>query len=652
MAGWFTLAVLSCQKETERYSVASPDSQVQVEFLLVEGKPHYVVSYKNSAVIDTSGLGLVLENSDAFTGSFQVRKVKRTTSENQRLPVYGTSQIIRNHYTQMTVLLEDKETPEHTLGLVFRAFDDGIAFRYFIPGSNPMEEVVLGGEKTQFNFAGNYKSFATKRPSFQDNYEKHYKPVALNDLEAAQIYGVPLLLEGPDFWAALTEAALKNYAGMSLKKGDAEAQVVSALAPLPDKAVKVSAKLPLVTPWRVLMLGDNPGALIESQLVVNLNSPSKIGETSWIKPGKAIWPWWNNRIAKPAEIKSGEPGTKLMKYYIDFAAEHSIPYIVVDAGWYSLEGDAWDQPEKEDVLTMEETRTEFYDIHEVLDYAQQKEVDVWLWVHLASLKGRIDEVVKTYAEWGAAGIKLDNFGGDDQETVNTLHEVIRATAAHELLLDYHGAYKPTGIRRTYPHFITREAVMGLEFAKWSDDNVTPEHDVTIPFTRMLAGPMDYTSGAFDLDGTKDFPKKVNGTRAHQMAMFVVYYSPVQMLVDYPSAYNSAPRQFEFLKNVPVSWHQTHFIDGYPGDFIVMARRKGANWYVGGMSDEQAREASFKLDFLDTNASYTATVYKDGSPEGSDREAVEITSKQVNASTEMTVPMAPGGGFAIEIKKAE
>jgi len=403
----------------------------------------------------------------------------------------------------------------------------------------------------------------------------------------------------------------------------------------------------MVTPWRTFLIGERAGDLIESTLVWNLNDPNVLEDTSWIQPGKAIWPWWNNRVVSDLSIEGGQPSTAVMRYYTDFAARHQIPHLVVDAGWYSLEMDAWNQPEKEDVLTMEETRAGFYDIREVIDYAREKGVKVHLWVHLASLRGRVEEVLATYAGWGASGIKLDNFGGDDQGTVNDLHHVIRVAAEHRMTVDYHGAYKPTGVSRTWPSFLTSEAVMGLEYSK-GNPRPSTQHAVTIPYTRNLAGPMDYTPGAFDLDGAEGFPKYVQGTRAQQIAMLVVYFSPFQMLVDYPEAYESAPDQFDFVKRVPTTWDETRFVDGYPGDFVVVARRQGDEWYLGAMTDENARELSLPLGFLTEGREYTAHVFRDGDDVTENPQSVAYETRPASASGSLDVRLAPGGGLAARL----
>jgi alpha-glucosidase len=449
------------------------------------------------------------------------------------------------------------------------------------------------------------------------------------------------------------EADLTDYSGMSLSGVSGSSnQLVSKLAPSEqDESVKVSGTTPHSLPWRVFMIGEQAGDFIESPLVYNLNDPGKLEDVSWVEPGKAVWPWWSGRIAKGKPF-SGEPNTALMKYYTDFAVRHNIPYLLVDAGWYSMEGDAWDQPEKENILTMEETRKDDYNIREVINYANEQGIKVLLWMHMGSMmtKEKVDQIFPTVADWGAKGIKVDYFGGESQDLVSHLHYIFEKAAEHELLIDYHGAYKPTGVHRTYPNFITSEAIKGLEYSKGNPEP-KPKHNVTIPYTRMLGGPMDYTSGAFDLDGTEDHPKHVQTTRAHQMAMYAVYFSPLQMLVDYPRAYESAQDQFEFIKQVPVTWDDTRFLQGEPGEYVAVARKKGNDWFVGVMNNEQSgREVTLSLNFLEEGSDYTAHIYRDADDADQNPEHVTVEEQTVTAGDEHSVTLASGGGEAIWLEK--
>jgi len=642
------LVILSGCTRMSQVQLHSPDQRLEIDFRVESGVPSYQITYKNRRIVEAGLLGLSFRNAPPLDSAFRVVGVSHSTNETAWNPVWGTTEQISDHYREMEIELEETTSDARKLTLVFRAYNDGVAFRYLLPEQGGIGGFTITKEHTAFRFGENYPCFALKRQGFLDNYEGHFQRTSLGQLQSGDLIGPPLLMQAPNCWLAVTEANLTDYAGMSLRPDSREPnRLMVTLAPdTTDPEIEVRGRTPHQSPWRTILVAEHPGKLIESNLLWNLNDPHQFESTDWIQPGTVIWPWWNGRIARDQEF-SGEPGTELMRYYTDFAAETGIPYLLVDAGWYSLESDAWDQPEKEDILTMEETREEFYDIREVIDYATDQGVKVLLWVHIESLRDRLDEALSTYADWGISGIKVDSDGGEYQRIVSDLHRILRVAADYELMVDYHGAYKPTGIERTYPNFMTREGVLGLEHAKWSD-NVTPTHDVTLPYTRMLLGHMDYTPGAFDLDGTEGHPKQVKGTRAHQIAMYVVYFSPLQMLVDYPDAYRSAPEQFAFLQNVPTSWSETRFLEGEPGEYIIMARRKGADWFVGAMTDEDPRDIQIPLDFLPENWTYTAHIYRDGLDADVRPEHVVVEEREVDATVTLSASLANGGGMAVRL----
>jgi len=633
----------------ETHTISSPSGKVALTFEVRDGTPLYSVRYDGAPVIEPSTIGIRLEDGGSLGTGLEVREASTGESDVTWTPVAGIRSPIEDRHRELRVSLGPSGSSAATLALVFRVADDGAAFRYEIPVADRPAPVEIAGETTEFRFPSDQRAFVLSRRGFGDSYEGTYDPVRLSEVPADALVGLPLLVEGHGHWVAITEADLTDFAGLSLRRDPSEPRrLVAALSPLPDaQEVAIRTKTPAVSPWRVFLLGKRAGDLIESTLVWNLNDPSALDDTSWIQPGKATWPWWNDRVVSDPKIEGGRPSTAVMRYYTDFAARHGIPNLVVDAGWYSLEMDAWEHPEKEDVLTMEETRAAFYDVKEVIRYAREKGVKVHLWVHLASLRHRVEEVLAAYAEWGASGIKLDNFGGDDQGTVNDLHHVIRVAAAHHLTVDFHGAYKPTGVCRTWPNFLTSEGVLGLEFSK-GRPLPTSQHNVTIPYTRMLAGPMDYTPGAFDLDGAPGHPKHVQTTRAQQMAMYVVYFSPLQMLVDYPAAYESAPEQFDFILRVPTAWDETRFVDGEPGDFVVVARRHGDTWYLGAMTDENPRPIVVPLAFLTAGRGYDAFVCGDGADAARNPQSVTCETRRVRATDVLDGHLAGSGGMAVRL----
>ncbi|NOR12023.1 MAG: hypothetical protein GQ545_02105 [Candidatus Aminicenantes bacterium] len=645
MLSLFILLLGGCVQK-EDFSVVSPNGKVSVMFSVLDGVAHYSVSYNNAGIIEPSALGFQLKDSLPIRDGIKVIGTERDTYDQIWKPVWGKRSEIRNFYNQMTVNLQEKESPYRRIDVVFRVYDDGLAFRYIFPEQESMSELTIQSEDTSFNFSENFNCYALQLGGYTTPYEKEFDEIVLEDIDSESIIGLPLLLKTSSCWIAVTEANLTDYAGMYLSPVEENSRtLVSKLSPLPgDQDIAVQASVPHNTPWRVLMIGERPGDLIESDLIENLNEPTTFEDVSWIKPGLVLWPWWNGRLP------FGEPHTVQMIHYIDFAAKHGIPHLLVDAGWYSLERDAWENPDGEDILTMEETRKNKYNIQAIIQYGKDKGVDVHLWVHGTSLQRQIDDALPLYAKWGAVGIKVDSYGRDDQEWVNFVHEFSQKAADNRLMVNFHGAYKPTGIRVTYPNFMTREGILGLEHSKWTD-KPTPKHNVTIPFTRMLAGPMDYTPGAFDLDGTEESPKQVHGTRTHQLAMYVVYYSPLQMVPDYPEAYEAAPDEFAFIKEIPTVWDDTKVLAGHPGDFIVIARRKGKRWYMGSMTDENPRKISVPLDFLDQGTKYTATIYLDALDAHKNPEHVFVNKLDVSSSTVLSVVMVGGGGHAVSIRPA-
>ena len=646
----FLIISAGCRKK-ENSILYSPQGDIKISLDTDDGKPVYSIYYKNNQIIKPSSLGLILNGERELTGDFQIKSITHSSTDTSWKPVWGISEKVKDHYNQMVIKLQQTTPPHLQMDIIVRAYNEGVGFRYRIPEQKQLSDFEIHSEKTNIHFAENYVCYALKRRSFKDNYEGTFDPTTLHELDHNSLIGPPLLVKTPDCHIAVMEADLTNYAGLSLSGDSVNTQcLISQLAPYPEnKTIKVKGKTPFVSPWRVFQITEKAGELTESSLVYNFNDPQTIADASWIKPGKVVWPWWNGRVAIGKHF-SGEPGTALHKYYIDFAARHDIPYLLVDAGWYSMEKDAWRQPEKENVLTMEETRAAYYDIKEILKYARQKDIKVILWIQVGSIMTpeKVDEILPKLAEWGAKGIKIDYFGGESQSLVNQIHYIFKVAAQHQLLVDFHGSYKPTGVHRTYPHFITSEGVLGLEWA-FHDENKspTPRHNVTIPFTRMLGGPMDYTPGAFDLDGAQGHPRYVKSTRAQQMAMYVIYFSPLQMLVDYPKAYESHPEQFEFIKQVPVSWDQTRFLKGEPGEYIAMARKKDNDWFVGIMNNETAgRKISIDYDFLDNNKEYILHIYEDSENAGKNPEEVKTITKTVSKGDLYSLEMADGGGAAL------
>jgi alpha-glucosidase len=523
------------------------------------------------------------------------------------------------------------------VNLIFRAYNEGVAFRYVLPQQPSLQEFTLTSEDTGFYFSTAATVFALDLGSYTTPYESEFKQEDLNAIKPESIVGLPLLLHlSSGLWVALLEADLTDYAGMYV--GGAAGiphGLVSKLSPLPGHpGAAVIAATPKATPWRVIMVSSQPGGLIESSdWVLNLSPPSVLKNTSWIEPGKAAWDWWSGDYDTGVSFKPGM-NTATIEHYIDFASTHELQYMLIDAGWSP----------KNDILHW----VPAVNLPEILKYARKKHVKILLWMHWTNVKRQIDQAFPLYEKWGVAGVKIDFMNRDDQEMVNFYEEMVRKAAAHHLVVDLHGAFKPTGLRRTYPNLLTREAVMGMEYSKWSR-RVTPVHDVTLPFTRMLAGPFDYTPGCFNNATEAQFvPRMVDpmcqGTRAHQLAMYAVFFSPLAMLADYPEDYDNNTGM-EFLERVPTVWDETRVLNGEPAEYVTIARRKHGAWYLGSMTNWSPRDLTIPLSFLGARQ-YLEEIFADGPDAAQNPKSVTYNKQWVKSTDSLALHLAPGGGAAV------
>lgn len=601
------------------------------------------VMFDGTAVVADSPLGIEMDNGvELSKGLKLISSSTSAVDETYRMP-YGTTGDIRNACNETALSFMDSDG--RLMDVIVRAYDDGAAFRYAFPAQNGLESFGITGEKTAFDFDGDHSYWGLHLNKFTTSYETDYTAATLKNITPGELIGLPLLVKaGEKAWVAVTEANLTDYAGMYLSGStDKSNRLTAVLSPHPDSSgVCVHARAPRSTPWRVLMIADNPGRLVESNIILNLNEPCAI-ETSWIKPGKTAWDWWSGQTVK-GENFTGAMDDRTMKHYIDFAGEMGLEYMLIDANWYG------NHTKGEEDITVSITEI---DVPGLVKYAAAKNVGILLWLNWRCVDRQMDEAFPLYESWGVKGVKVDYMDRDDQEMVNFYHRVVKKAAEHHLVVDFHGAYKPTGIRRTWPNLITREGVMGLEYVKWSA-RTTPEHDCILPFTRMLAGPMDYTPGGFTNATQEQFTHRnlepmTMGTRCHQLALYVVFESPLQMLVDHPANYRGRDG-VEFLRHVPVTWDDTKVLTAEVGDCAVIARRNGDEWYLGAITDWSPRTVDVPLSFLG-RGDYAAEIYADGDDAASNAESVKISTVLVSASDTMTVAMGPGGGCAVRFYPA-
>ena len=631
--------------------LSSPDGYIVFNFGLRDNAPFYDVSYKGTALIAGSGLGLSFQDGVSFEKSIKTGKpVFRDSVEDYSLVVGKTSHV-HDSFREVLIPLQQTVAPFRTMNLVVRAFNDGLAFRYELPKQKDWTSFSLTSEGTAFRLAADPLVHTLFLANFTTSHEGQYSSLPFSQIREDTLMDMPTLMEFPGrIYLAITEAALLDYAGMSLEKHQGVLRGV--LSPLPfQPSVKVQATLPHHSPWRVLMISDRIGALIESNLLTDLNAPPAFKDLSWIKPGKTSFPWWNGDVV-PDTINA--PGNNFVtnKYYIDFCARNHIEYhSVVEYGlheWYVNDGANFMPGPHADPTRA----VPGLDMKEICDYGKSVGVAIRVWVHWAALYPKLDSAFAQFEKWGLSGMMVDFMDRDDQVMVNIQTEILQKAAAHHLHIQFHGAYKPTGLSRTYPNEYTREGTLNYENNKWSR-TITPDHDIQFPFTRMLAGSTDYHLGGFRAVPDSAFVIQYTrplmfGTRCHMLAMYVVLENYLGMVCDYPSAYEGQPG-FEFLQQVPTVWDQTRVIDAQVNQFITIARRKNSDWYVGSITNHLARTVHIPLSFLGPG-SYTAEIYTDAQDVDRFPNHLSKQTRTVTSSENLDLPLAAGGGQVIRIIK--
>jgi len=668
------LTVVTAAAQTGPVVLQSPNGALEISFATVRGQSvqaaggqlAYRVTFRGQPVLEWSNLGLAVEGAPALGPAVRIESSQASSQDETWTPVAGKANPIRDHYNAVTLQTVETVAMGRRLAIEARAYDDGVAFRYLVPEQPAVKELRILNESTQFRFSKDANAFALISRGFQTSNEDDYHELAIGGLHPEYLVNLPLLLEVPGVaWVGLTEADIEDYANLYVTASDGKtltarlavrvedvntnSNIAPAFDPKADASkVSVIAPTPVRSAWRVLMIADQAGRLVESNLVVNLNPPSAIGDTSWIKPGKTPWDWWNGSQAKG--VANPGKNNETMKYYIDFAARNKFEFMLIDAGWaagfFSTPGQAAPSRRRTDLTKS----IPAIDMPMLVEYAKSKNVRLWLWAHFRDMNDQMDDAFGQYQKWGIAGVKIDFMDRSDQWMVNWYRTAAKKAAEHHLMLDFHGAFKPDGMRRTYPNVLTREGVMGAEYNKWSA-RVTPKHDVTLAFTRMLAGPMDYTPGGFDNATRENFVARnrapmVMGTRAHHTALYVVFESELQMVSDSPDAYDGQ-KETEFLKAVPSSWDETRVLNGVPPKYITIARRRGGEWFVGSITDWDARELDLPLSFLGSGA-YDAEIYADGPNAAAQPKDSVVEKRRVNAQTVLKLKLAPGGGSAIRL----
>jgi len=621
--------------------VKSPDNNIVVN-VNFKDKLDYSVTYNGESVIDQSPLGFEFKGEAPMQGGFTLEGFTSKPVDETWIPVVRSKHAqVRNNYHELQMNLIEKSSPVRKMEMTIRAYTDGAAFRFRLFRSARIGDRQITKELTGFNIPGDPKAWIVEySKGYSSSNEAEFFEHPLSYLTGKSIAGMPLLMEyNKDCWVAITEADIDNYAAFYVGTNGTANHLTTKLVPLPGEAedgVKVRFQDEVNTPWRVLMIGDNPGILIESEIIQNLNEPCALDGTGWIKPGMSAWDhWWSG------EVKMEMP---VIKQYIDLAAEMGWPYMLVDWQWYGK----FNNPEADITKWAPQI-----DMPEIIRYAGSKNVKILLWLYSTDVNrnGAFKKAFPLYEKWGVAGIKIDFMDRDDQYMVNWYHDIIKCAAESHLIVDFHGAYKPDGIIRTYPNMITREGVMGNEYYKFSD-KMSPEHNVKLAFTRMLAGQMDYTPGGF-LNVTREqfkqqTPALVWNTRVAELSKFVIYESPLTVVCDHPDNILNKPGS-DFLKIVPTVWDDIKFLGGYPGDYVAIAKRNGDEWFLGVLNNSFGKTVDLDLSFL-SGGSYEAEIWADTKKSDTEPVEMEKSVKKINAGSVLKVTMAKNGGWVAVIRQ--
>jgi alpha-glucosidase len=585
---FLTWLVLAFGPPATAANVSSPDGRLvlTIETIATDGNPVaqrlvYKVSFRGKQLIEASALRLDLEGQSPLGDNVHIVNSTTTREDHTYTLVTGKASQVRDHYNALRVDLGEPGGKDRKLTIEARAYDDAVAFRYLLPEQNTISDFRLIKEGTEFRIANDATTYALVLPNFRSGYESEYIKLPISafsnqgGVSSKVLIGLPLLMEVPGVaWMGITEANLRDYSSMYLMNPSGSWTghwFESVLAPsIEDPDVIVKGTLPHYSAWRVLLVGDEPGKLVESNVITSVNPESEIADTSWIHAGRASWDWWNGSLGPDGKRAYT---TETMKYYVDFAAKSGFEYMMLDAGW----------SDHNDITKMNGT----VDVPELVRYGKEKGVKVWIWLLGNQVDRQMNEAFPLYEKWGVAGLKIDFILRDDQHGINFYYRTAKKAAEHHLMLDFHGATKPSGIERTYPNILSYESVLGMENSKTGTrDN--PEYHTTIPFTRMLAGPMDQTPGAFDNSTREEFMPRmespmVMGTRAHQLAMYAIFQCAFQMVSDVPYAYDNQP-SFQFIKDMPATWDETRVLNGRPGVYITVARRHGKEWFLGSLNN--------------------------------------------------------------------
>jgi alpha-glucosidase len=627
---------------SKEYKLQSPDKSIEI-LVNVSDKISWSAQSKGIPLFSQSVADLQVDGV-AFGISAKVASAKASSFSGVATAVVPLkSREIPENYNQLRITLKSGNA------IVFRAYDNGFAYRW---ETSLKGMVKVENEIVDLNFAGNFGILFPEEESMVSHYERLYLDTTISNLNEGSFCSLPFLVKAEkNIKIGITETDLFDYPNLFIEATGSQ-KMKSKFPPVvletrpsqrgADRNLDIVKEAPYIAetqgtrtfPWRIFMLSHNDAQLLENQLPFLLARPLELTDTDWIEPGLVAWDWWNDNNIYGIDFEAGL-NTETYMYYIDFASEHNVPYIILDEGWSKSTTNVLEPNERIDMVKL-------------MQYGASKNVDIILWTLWGPLHHDMENILNRFQEWGAKGIKVDFMQRADQGMVNFYERAARECAKREMLINYHGAFKPAGIRRALPNVVNYEGVRGLENSKWSDD-ITPDHCVTLPFTRMLAGPLDFTPGAMINANKRNFTisfstPKSQGTRCHQIAMYVIYEAPLQMMADNPSNYYREAESASFISRIPTVWDETKGIDGKVGEYVLMARKKSENWYIGAMTNWDSRTLELDLSFLD-QGEYSIEIMQDGINANRAANDYKRQVKTVTAGDKIKIKMASGGGWA-------
>jgi alpha-glucosidase len=645
----------SFAQSAKSYHVKSPNGKIDLS-VSAGAAISWGVKYQETEVITPSIVSITLAGGEVLGKNAVVKSSKTSSADTYfNTPIYKKDKV-HDEYNQIAISFKGDYS------LVFRAYDDGVAYRFI---TQKKGEITIANEEANFNFKEDDKAFLPLVNDFRNkdkwttSFEALYDNINISAVKKDTLAFLPVLVDVANpIKAAILEADLENYPGMyltsdgqnskNLKGAFAQYPTVEQTGGYANMNYVVNGRADYIAktpgsrsfPWRVVIISTEDKQLTNSDMVQKLSSPSRVADISWIKPGKVAWDWWNDWNISHVDFKAGI-NNPTYKYYIDFASANKIEYVVLDEGWSNI-------------VDLNQISPDI-NLPELLDYAKQKNVGLILWTSWYALTRQTDAALAKFSAMGVKGFKIDFIDRDDQKMVSSLYDIAQKAADHHLIVDYHGMYKPSGIQRTFPNILNFEGVKGLENVKWGVVN-HPGYDVSIPFIRMLSGPMDYTPGAMRNANKANF-RPVNGnpmsqgTRCHQLAMYTIFEAPLQMMADNPTIYTKEQESTDFITAVPTTFNETVALDGKVGEYVAIARRKGTTWFAGAMSNWDARDLTINLSFLG-EGSYKAIIFEDGVNADKDATDYKRTVSTVTAKDKLAVKLASGGGWAARFEKVQ